>query len=56
MRRLGMKSSGKDWVTNFDEVTTTLSNIAETPLAYLNVHRGTRRAVIRRFPLVSIFK
>lgn len=39
-----------------DEVTTTLSNIAETPLAYPNVHRGTRRAVIRRFPFGIYFQ
>lgn len=39
-----------------DEVTITLSNIAETPLACPNVHRGTRRAIIRRFPFGIYFQ
>ena len=33
-----------------DEVLTMLSNIAETPLAYPDIYRNTRRAVIHRFP------
>lgn len=33
-----------------DEILTMLSNIADTPLMYPNVHRNTRRALIQRFP------
>lgn len=33
-----------------DEVVTTLSNIAETPLRYPNLHRDIRRVLIHRFP------
>jgi plasmid stabilization system protein ParE len=39
-----------------DEVLTMLASIAETPLMYPNVHRNTRRAVIRRFPFGVYFR
>ena len=33
-----------------DEILTTFSTIAETPLIYQIVHRYTRRALVHRFP------
>lgn len=33
-----------------DEVNAIFLKISETPLIYPNVHRNTRRALIRRFP------
>jgi plasmid stabilization system protein ParE len=39
-----------------DEVLTLLPNIAETPLMYPNIHRNTKRAVIRRFPFGVYFR
>ena len=39
-----------------DEVLTMLSNIAETPLMYPDVHRNTRRAIVHRFPFSVYFR
>jgi plasmid stabilization system protein ParE len=39
-----------------DEVLTMLSSIAETPLIYPDVYKGTRRAVIHRFPFSVYFR
>jgi len=33
-----------------DEALAVLSTIAESPLLYPDVHRGTRRAIMHRFP------
>lgn len=49
-RRSGL---GHDFL---DEVVTTLSNIAETPLRYPNLHRDIRRALIHRFPFAIYFQ
>ena len=39
-----------------DEVLRMLSSIAEAPLIYPDIHRNTRRAVIRRFPFSIYFR
>lgn len=39
-----------------DEVLVMLASIAETPLTYPDVHRKTRRAIIRRFPFGIYFR
>ena len=39
-----------------DEVFAVISSIAETPLMYPDVHRETRRALIRRFPFAVYFR
>lgn len=39
-----------------DEVLAMFSSVAETPLMYPNVHRNTRRAVIKRFPFSAYFR
>jgi plasmid stabilization system protein ParE len=38
-----------------DEVLSTIRSIAQSPLMYPVVHRGTRRALIHRFPFGIYF-
>jgi plasmid stabilization system protein ParE len=39
-----------------DEAASTLNRIGGTPFAYADVHRGVRRALLRRFPFALYFR
>lgn len=43
---------GREFITELDTV---YERLEETPLIYADIHRGVRRALIRRFPLAVFY-